>query len=88
MYKKLGKNDVLKNFAPENARRISYAASFGKARLERYLQPVFCEQVSQFHAVSVREQSGVYLVNTLTGADAKHVVDPTLLLTDYTQIID
>lgn len=75
-------------FVPPSSRKISYAASFGKAKLERYLQSTFRDQVRTFHAVSVREKSGVAIVGALADLDAHHVVDPTLLISDYSEIID
>lgn len=78
----------LLGFAPAQVKRISYAASFGKAHLERYLQPEFKKYIKAFDAVSVREQSGVQLVKRLAGFEPAHVVDPTLLLTSYDGIID
>lgn len=78
----------LLKFAPGNIRKISYAPSFGKAKLENYLRPIFRREISKFHAVSVREKSGVSLIKCLTGITPSHVIDPTLLLTDYSEIID
>ena len=75
-------------FSPPGTRRISYAASFGKAHLEGYLQKAFSEEIRKFDAVSVREKSGVELVSELSGIEATHVVDPTLLISDYSEIVD
>ncbi|MEL6933090.1 MAG: polysaccharide pyruvyl transferase family protein [Pseudomonadota bacterium] len=75
-------------FAPPGARKISYAASFGKAKLERYLQHTFRKEIKTFQAVSVREKSGVAIVDELAGLGAVHVVDPTLLISDYSEILD
>lgn len=78
----------LLGFAGQGVKKISYAASFGKAYLERYLQPSFEAHIKNFDAISVRETSGVDLVRKLANLEATHVVDPTLLLTDYSEIID
>ena len=80
----------LLGFVPKNIKRVSYAASFGKNKLEPYLKNVFVEYIQKFDAISVREKSGVDIVNSLANMDAKHVVDPTLLLKkdDYEEIID
>lgn len=75
-------------FSPPGARRVSYAASFGKARLEGYLERTFSREIRKFDAVSVRERSGVELVRQLSGIEATHVVDPTLLISDYSEIMD
>ncbi len=80
----------LLGFVPENIKRVSYAASFGKNKLEPYLESIFTRNINMFDAVSVRERSGVAIVNSLTEQKAVHVLDPTLLLdkTDYSDIID
>lgn len=61
--------------------RISYAASFGATELE--YSPSEEKRIrrllKQFDAVSVRESSGVVLVDKL-GARSENVLDPTLLL--------
>ena len=63
-------------------KRISYAASFGTDEWEYTLeQTATCGALLRcFDAVSVRESSAVALCNTHFGVDAKHVLDPTLLL--------
>jgi hypothetical protein len=80
----------LLGFVPKGTKRVSYAASFGKNRLETYLDKPFRKYINQFDAVSVREKSGVDIVNSFSDMDAKHVLDPTLLLDkdDYLDIID
>lgn len=78
----------LLGFVPSNTKKISYAASFGKARLERYLRKDFKLYAPKFDALSVREASGVDIVRKVTGLEAEQVVDPTLLIDDYSQIID
>ncbi len=71
-------------------RRIAYAASFGTDEWE-YTQEQTrqCNDLlSRFDAVSVREDSGVVLCREHFGVDAKHVLDPTMLLSkdDYIQL--
>lgn len=78
----------LLGFVPKNVKKIAYAASFGKAELERYLRSTFIDNVSEFDDIAVREKSGVDLVKNLLGRRAAHVVDPTLLLSEYSEIID
>lgn len=75
-------------FAPSQSKKISYAPSFGKQELEPYLQNTFRKHINQFHAISVRESSGRNLIKSLAGKDATKVLDPTLLLDDYLEIID
>lgn len=73
----------------KQGKKISYAASFGvnswkwgddyKYDIKKYLE--------YFQAVSTRERSGVDICRNVLGINAKHVVDPTLLLDDYSIII-
>jgi len=72
------------SFAGKNTRKISYAASFGhstKKTIEPKWQKILAEKLLSIDAISVREASGVGLVNSICGrTDAVNVVDPTLLL--------
>ncbi len=78
----------LLDFVPEGIRRISYAASFCKGKIEGYQVGTFATNLSQFDAVSVREPSGVDLVREVAGLEAERVLDPTFLLDDYSAVID
>lgn len=62
--------------------RIAYAASFGTDQWEMDTeQTIECRRLaSRFNGISVRESSGVGLCNKYLKVDAKHVLDPTLLL--------
>lgn len=70
-----------------NVKRISYAASFGTEDNEYSKEQLsLCRNLlSKFNAVSVRENSAVTICKERFGVDAKHVLDPTMLLTheDY-----
>lgn len=70
-----------------NVKRIAYAASFGTDVWEyTSKQTKRCrELIKNFDAVSVRESSGVNLCRKYLGADAAHLLDPTMLLSidDY-----
>lgn len=66
-----------------DVRRIVYAASFGVDDWSEYSeeQTTICRNLAQkFDAVSVREDSGVDLCRNYLGVDAKHVLDPTMLV--------
>ena len=81
------------SFAGNKTRRISYAASLGHSRLDTMeveWREILSEKLKQMDAISVREFSGVRLVEDLSGrTDAIQVVDPTLLLgrSQYEKII-
>ncbi|WP_106829369.1 polysaccharide pyruvyl transferase family protein [Parabacteroides pacaensis] len=72
-------------------RKIAYAASFGIDNWELTEQQTLkCEKLIQkFHAISVREDSGVALCKKYLKSNATHVLDPTLLLRkeDYISLL-
>lgn len=61
------------------ARKLSYAASFGKNQFSAEQKKVMQTNLLSFDSVLVRESDGVKLANSL-GVKAYKVVDPTLLL--------
>lgn len=76
-----------------NALRISYAASFGVDEWEyNAAVTAACQQLlNKFDAVSVREESGIWLCRDFLGlSGVSCVVDPTLLLEkeDYLSLIE
>lgn len=72
---------VMLDFAAEGKTRVSYAASFGtKEWREDQNAAEASRMLKKFKAISVREESGVKLVESLSGrTDAKCLLDPTLL---------
>ena len=93
LFKSRIENAYLKFCEGENVKRIAYAASFGTEEWE-YTEDETKEcarLLALFDAVSVREESGVKLcMEKLARNDAKHVLDPTMLLSqeDYIKIVD
>ena len=75
------------DFVPAGVRKLSYAASFGLSQWEyNNEQTLRIKQlVSDFKAISVREDEGVQLCKDNIGVTADHVLDPTMLLnaSDY-----
>jgi len=73
-------------------KRIAYAASFGTDHWEySKRQSKRCRKLAQlFNAISVREDSGVELCKRYFGIEAKHVLDPTMLLDncDYIKLFE
>lgn len=67
-------------FAPKEAKKISYASSFGVSDIPDSLYKKYKELLSNIDYLSVREQTGVSLVKALAGKEATCVLDPTLLL--------
>lgn len=73
-------------------KRIAYAASFGCDNTDEYSRAEIeqCRKaLTQFNAISVREDSGVRICRDTFGQKAIHVLDPTMLLDkdDYIQLI-
>ena len=68
-------------FAPEFARKISYAASFGKSELDSIEISETTRLLKRYTAISLRELSGVKIVEGLGIKNSVSVLDPTLLLT-------
>lgn len=73
-------------------KRIAYAASFGTEKWE--FSPVMtklCGKLAKmFDLITVREESGIKLCKEYLGIEAKHVLDPTMLLDkyDYERLIE
>lgn len=74
-------------FGNESVRRISYASSFGKRQVEPVYAKPMTELLQRLNAISVREESGVKIVEELTGRHAAWVPDPTALNDDYSEIM-
>ncbi|WP_332748243.1 polysaccharide pyruvyl transferase family protein [Hydrogenophaga sp.] len=70
------------------ARKISYAASFGRDRVSSSEAAQLPQLLRNFDAISVREASGVTLVERATGHRPANVPDPTLLHCDYGELTD
>lgn len=73
---------------PFRARKISYAASFGRDRVSSSEAAQLPPLLRNFDAISVREASGVTLVERATGHKPANVPDPTLLHSDYAELTD
>lgn len=63
----------------DNQKRIAYAASFGKGFIKEELKPQIHAELSKYNRISVREQSGQDILNSM-GISGTVVLDPTLLL--------
>lgn len=85
-------NAFLSTFINSSVKRISYAASFGLNdwQFDEKDTKIIIKSLDRFDAISVREISGVPLLNDICGIKAQNVCDPTLLLTaeDYISLLD
>lgn len=67
-------------FVDESVRKVSYASSFGVSEIPAFQRKETADYLDRFHAISVREQQGKEIVESLTKNKATVVADPTLLL--------
>lgn len=67
-------------FAPIDSRKISYASSFGIKSIPNKYFPQYKKWLNNLNFISTRESDGVNIIKEISGINAKHVVDPTLLL--------
>ena len=72
---------VMLDFAAKGEKRIAYAVSFGTKEWKKEQNADEAGRLlREFDAISVREESGIKLVQELSGRDdARWMVDPTLL---------
>lgn len=77
-------------FIPHSKPKISYAVSFGKNTIKKYLKPLMWYYLKGFKAISVREKAGIEICNSVGRKEAKYVIDPTFLLTkdDYMEFVN
>lgn len=62
-------------------KRCTMAPSFGIEKIPEQYKHVYIEGLKGFKYLSCREEKGVEIIQELIAADAKRVVDPTLVLT-------
>lgn len=68
------------DFAPKGSKRASYAASFSTESIDKDWQEQVKTWLSKFNHISVRESSGVKLIEDLGLTGAIQVLDPVFLL--------
>ena len=66
-------------FAPRE-KRIAYAASITVPTLSQNVTPYYRQKISEMAHVSLREPSGIDIVEKITGKRPLYVLDPVLLL--------
>lgn len=69
------------SFVPEEVNKISYATSFGVSEIEPKYKSLYKKFLDRINHLSVREESGVNIIQNISTNKAKLVCDPTLLLT-------
>ena len=76
----LNDNTFLLDFVPDEKSKISYASSFSVNKIDYNLTSRYSKYLSRYKYLSVREYSGVKIINDLISRKAEIVCDPTLLL--------
>lgn len=70
-------------FVPKGIKKIAYAASFGKTTFDVATEAVYEKMLAAYDKISLREDSGVRLVESWKGKNCVgQVLDPTLLFID------
>lgn len=68
------------NFGGSGIKRISYAASFGVSQIGVNVQSVIKKYLRELDSISVRENTGLKILNELGVKNATRVLDPVFLL--------
>jgi len=68
-------------FVPKDKKKISYSASFGKAKLDDEEKEETKKLLEKYEFLAMREKSGVEILQDLGIQEGIQVLDPTLLLT-------
>tara|TARA_Y100001956_G_C4120958_1_gene187383 strand:+ start:1286 stop:2425 length:1140 start_codon:yes stop_codon:yes gene_type:complete len=68
-------------FAPKNSVKVSFASSFGVESISKQYYSQYKEWLNNIDFLATREQDGVNIIKEVTGRQAEHVCDPTMLLT-------
>ncbi len=74
------------DFVSNNKKRIAYAPSFGDTtEIPISLREKVIDALNNFDALSVREESGRFLLKDLLNKEVPVVLDPCFLIRDYSQ---
>ena len=66
-------------FAP-SYKRVAFAPSFGRNYIADYNKKQIAKWIKEYPYISIRENSGVSLIEEMTGKKAQHLLDPTLVI--------
>lgn len=69
------------DFAPKNKLIFSYAASIGLSKLPEHEKELTKQLLDKYEFISVRENTGVKIIQNLGREDVVQSLDPTLLMT-------
>lgn len=68
------------SFVPDNLPKVSYSSSFGRIELKEDEKEETGKLLKRFDAISVREKSGLNILEELGIYNATNILDPTLLM--------
>ena len=68
-------------FVPDNVKKISYATSLGVSKYPFYCRESARQFLRRFDCISVREEQGKAIINSLCDKEVSVVLDPTYMLT-------
>ena len=68
------------SFVNNGAKKVSYAASFGKTSFNNQIMSAYRKLLSDYDAITVRENAAVNLLHQMDISCVGQVLDPTLLL--------
>lgn len=77
------------DFVPVNQKRVALCSSFGKAvwsESEEYTNELK-KEFERFHAISIREKSGVEIMKDIFGLDSTNLQDPTISYGKFENLI-
>ena len=69
------------NFVPDGVKKIAYATSFGVSSLPDDLKGQASRFLSKIDHISVREEAGKKIIQSMVDKEVEVVCDPTLLFT-------
>lgn len=76
----LSRHVFMLEFAPRGVRKVAFSPSFGIESLPDSLKPTYRRRIANLDHISVREESGLAILSDLGFDDARHTLDPTLVL--------
>ena len=74
------KKEFFLSFVPEGKKKVSFAASIGKASIDEEEKKAIAEYLKSYNMLSVRERSSVEFLNQIGFDNVELVLDPTLQL--------
>ena len=77
--KDLRLDDFFLTFA-DDAKKNSLSASFGVNEIPEKYRLYYCDNLSKFSKISVREETGAHIVKDLIGKDVPVLIDPVMML--------